>query len=98
MADPTVAAELDPQARDLPLDTHLHTDLSPDSDVPIDDYGAAGGRARGSPSSRSRTTSTSSPRAPAYAYATFDERERHVREAAERWAPHGRRRSASGSS
>ena len=32
--------------RDLPLDAHLHTDLSPDSDVPIDVYCAAGGRAR----------------------------------------------------
>ena len=26
--------------RDLPLDSHLHTDLSPDSDVPIDVYAA----------------------------------------------------------
>ncbi|HLA17097.1 MAG TPA: hypothetical protein VJZ72_09390 [Candidatus Limnocylindrales bacterium] len=25
---------------DLPLDSHLHTDLSPDSDVPIDVYAA----------------------------------------------------------
>ena len=31
----------DPQAPDLPLDAHLHTDRSTDSDVPIDDYGAA---------------------------------------------------------
>ena len=31
----------DRQARDLPLDAHLHTDLSPDSDVPIDAYAAA---------------------------------------------------------
>ena len=29
-----------PQARDLPLDAHLHTDLSPDSDVPIDAFAA----------------------------------------------------------
>jgi len=31
-------ASADPaaQARDLPLDAHVHTDLSPDSDVPID--------------------------------------------------------------
>ena len=36
----------DRQARDLPLDAHLHTDLSPDSDVPIDVYAAAGARAR----------------------------------------------------
>ena len=32
---------LDPQARDLPLDAHLHTDRSADSDVPIDAYAAA---------------------------------------------------------
>jgi histidinol phosphatase-like PHP family hydrolase len=31
----------DRQARDLPLDAHLHTDLSPDSSVPIDTYAAA---------------------------------------------------------
>ena len=29
-----------PRRRDLPLDSHLHTDLSPDSDVPIDAYAA----------------------------------------------------------
>jgi len=28
------------QATDLPFDGHLHTDLSPDSDVPIDAYAA----------------------------------------------------------
>ena len=32
---------VDPQARDLPLDAHLHTDRSADSDVPIDVYAAA---------------------------------------------------------
>ena len=31
----------DRQARDLPLDAHLHTTLSPDSNVPIDTYAAA---------------------------------------------------------
>ena len=31
----------DRQARDLPLDAHMHTDLSPDSNVPIDIYAAA---------------------------------------------------------
>ena len=30
----------DRQARDLPLDAHMHTDLSPDSNVPIDTYAA----------------------------------------------------------
>ena len=33
-ADPTT------QSRDLPLDSHLHTNLSPDSNVPIDVYAA----------------------------------------------------------
>jgi hypothetical protein len=33
-------AGLNDQARDLPLDSHLHTNLSPDSDVPIDVYAA----------------------------------------------------------
>ena len=39
------------QARDLPLDSHLHTDLSPDSDVPIDVYAAL---ARGARDRRAR--------------------------------------------
>ena len=33
-SDPTA------QARDLPLDSHLHTNLSPDSRVPVDAYAA----------------------------------------------------------
>ena len=36
----------DRQARDLPLDAHLHTDLSPDSNVPDRRLRAAGARAR----------------------------------------------------
>ena len=32
----------DRQARDLPLDAHVHTNLSPDSNVAIDDYAAPG--------------------------------------------------------
>jgi hypothetical protein len=34
------AGDLAPQARDLPLDAHVHTDLSPDANVPIDVYAA----------------------------------------------------------
>ena len=30
----------DGSSRDLPLDAHLHTNLSPDSDVPVDVYAA----------------------------------------------------------
>ena len=81
----------DRQARDLPLDAHLHTDLSPDSDVPIDVYAALAVE-RGiaelaitdhvdfdAAATRPSTTRR------------FDDRERVVREAAERWAPRGRR-------
>jgi histidinol-phosphatase (PHP family) len=72
----------------LPLDAHLHTDLSPDSDVPIDVYAAAALAA-----GRSEIAITDhvdfEPNAPAFAYATFDDRERMVRSAAERWGPQG---------
>ena len=35
-----MTADGDEQARDLPLDSHLHTNRSPDSDVPVDAYAA----------------------------------------------------------
>jgi histidinol-phosphatase (PHP family) len=73
---------------DLPLDAHLHTDLSPDSDVPIDVYGALAA-ARGIAELAITDHVDFEPGAPAYGYATFEQRERTVREAAERWAPHG---------
>jgi histidinol-phosphatase (PHP family) len=76
------------QARDLPLDTHLHTDLSPDADVPIDAY-AAQGVERGIPEIAITDHVDFDPRQPAYRYADFAIRERTVREAAERWAPLG---------
>ena len=79
---------IDRQARDLPLDAHLHTDLSPDSAVPIDAYARRPSSAA-SPRSRSPTTSTSRPARPATARRTFAQRERVVREAAERWADRG---------
>jgi histidinol-phosphatase (PHP family) len=77
----------DPDARDLPLDSHLHTELSHDADVPIDVYAAAAverGIAElavtdhldfgaGWPSSAGE----------------YPRRERYVRDAAERWAAHG---------
>ena len=80
---------IDRQARDLPLDAHVHTDLSHDSAVPIDDLRPAGRRARASPSSRSPITSTSRPARPGYGETTFEQRERVVRDAAERWAERG---------
>jgi len=76
------------QARDLPLDSHLHTDLSPDSDVPIDVYGAAAAERRIAELAITDHVDFD-PRAPAYSYATFEARERSVRQAADRWAGYG---------
>ena len=78
----------DRQARDLPLDAHLHTDLSPDSDVPIDDY-ARQAVERGIPEIAITDHVDFEPTAPAYDFAPFAVRERVVREAAERWADRG---------
>ena len=78
----------DRQARDLPLDAHLHTDLSPDSDVPIDVYAAAA-LERGIAELAITDHVDFEPGAPAFEYASFAERERVVREAAERWGPRG---------
>jgi histidinol-phosphatase (PHP family) len=73
---------------DLPLDAHVHTDLSPDSDLPIDTL-AALAAARGV-SELAITDHVDFERgAPAYRYTTFEQRERSVREAAERWASRG---------
>ncbi len=72
----------------LPLDAHLHTDLSPDSDVPIDVYAEAA-LAAGLAEMAITDHVDFEPNAPAYAYATFDDRERMVRTAAERWGPLG---------
>ena len=78
----------DPQARDLPLDAHLHTDQSPDSRVPIDVY-AALAEARGITELAITDHVDFDRRDPAYDYVAFADRERTVREAAERWAPRG---------
>ena len=72
----------------LPLDAHLHTDLSPDSDVPIDVYAEAA-VAAGLTEMAITDHVDFEPGAPAFAYATFDDRERMVRSAAERWGPRG---------
>lgn len=79
---------IDRQARDLPLDAHLHTDLSPDSDVPIDAY-AAQAADRGIAEIAITDHVDFGPGTPAYEFTTFAERERTVREAAARWADHG---------
>ncbi len=74
--------------RDLPLDAHLHTDQSADSDVPIDRY-CASAVERGVAEIVITDHLDFDPRAPAFAFACFAARERSVREAAARWADRG---------
>ncbi len=81
-------AVTDRQARDLPLDAHLHTDLSPDSNAPIDAYAEAA-LERGILELAITDHVDFEPGAPAFGYATFADRERIVRGAAERWGPQG---------
>jgi len=81
-------ADLTAQARDLPLDSHLHTDLSPDSRVPIDAYAAQAVERRIAEIAITDHVDFE-PRAPAYDFVPFEVRERTVREAAERWGPRG---------
>jgi len=78
----------DRQARDLPLDAHMHTDLSPDSNVPIDLYAQAA-LDRGIAEIAITDHVDFEPGDPAYGYSTFEDRERVVRDAAERWGPQG---------
>jgi histidinol-phosphatase (PHP family) len=80
--------DLAAQANDLPLDFHLHTNQSPDSDVPIDAYAAAAVERRIAEIAITDHVDFV-PGTPAFAFTTFAERERTVREAAERWAPRG---------
>ena len=78
----------DRQARDLPLDAHLHTDQSPDSNVAIDTYAAAA-LERGIAEIAITDHVDFERGAPAYAFTTFEDRERTVRDAAERWGRRG---------
>lgn len=75
-------------ASDLPLDSHLHTTLSPDSDVPIDVYGELALEQRIDEIAITDHVDFD-PRGPAYAFASFADREREARDAAERWAERG---------
>jgi histidinol-phosphatase (PHP family) len=85
MAQPSAGAGSDVgQSIDLPLDSHLHTDLSPDSDVPIEVY-AAQAAERGIAEIAITDHVDFDPRYPAYAYARYTDREREARETAERW-------------
>ncbi len=76
------------QARDLPLDAHVHTDLSPDSDVAIDAY-AQRAVERGIAELAITDHVDFDPSAPGFGNSTFEQRERYVRDAAERWADRG---------
>jgi histidinol-phosphatase (PHP family) len=76
------------ESRDLPLDAHMHTDQSPDSSVPIDVYAALAVE-RGIAEIAITDHVDFDPRDPAYGYSRYDDRERVVRGAAERWAREG---------
>jgi histidinol-phosphatase (PHP family) len=76
------------RSSDLPLDSHVHTDQSPDSDVPIDVYAAVAVE-RGIAEVAITDHVDFDPRDPAFDYASYADRERVVRDAAERWAPRG---------
>jgi histidinol-phosphatase (PHP family) len=82
--------ETDPtaQARDLPLDSHVHTNLSPDSPVRIDSY-ARQAVERGIAEICITDHVDFEPGTPAYDFVPFEVRERTVREAADRWAVQG---------
>jgi histidinol-phosphatase (PHP family) len=73
------------QAFDVPLDAHLHTDLSPDSAVPLELYCAQAAE-RGIREIAITDHLDFTPGAPAYEYVEYERRERQVRAAAERWA------------
>jgi histidinol-phosphatase (PHP family) len=87
-AHPPETAGADLEGHDLPLDAHLHTDQSPDSSVPIDVYAALAVERR-IPEIAITDHVDFDPRDPAYRYTRFEDRERTVRDAAERWAKQG---------
>jgi len=73
------------QAFDIPIDAHMHTDLSPDSRVPMELY-AAQAFERGIPEIALTDHLDFMPGAPAYAYADYPRRERLIRDLQDRWA------------
>jgi hypothetical protein len=73
------------QASNVPLDAHLHTDLSPDSGVPLELYCAQAAE-RGVREIAITDHLDFMPGAPAYQYASYKRRESMVRDAAERWS------------
>ena len=75
-------------SRDLPLDTHLHTIHSPDANAMLDAYCALA-LERGIPELAITDHVDFDPTMPAYGFVSFEDRERAVRGAAERWADRG---------
>ena len=77
-------------SRNLPLDTHMHTVYSPDAepDALLDAYCALAVE-RGIAELAITDHVDFDPLAPAYAFSSFEDRERDVRGAAERWADRG---------
>ena len=73
------------QASDLPLDSHMHTDFSHDSRVPLELYAAQAAQ-RGIREIAITDHVDFLPGAPGYASFDFADRERVIRDAAERWA------------
>jgi histidinol-phosphatase (PHP family) len=76
------------ESRDLPLDTHLHTIHSPDANAMLDAYCALA-LERGIPELAITDHVDFDPTMPAYGFVSFEDRERAVRGAAERWADRG---------
>ncbi len=72
----------------LPLDAHMHTVRSPDANAMLDAYCVLAVE-RGLAEMAITDHVDFDPAMPAYGFASFADRERDVREAAERWAPHG---------
>jgi histidinol-phosphatase (PHP family) len=75
-------------SRDLPLDSHLHTVRSPDANAMLEAYCSLAVE-RGIAELAITDHVDFDPTMPAYGFASFADRERDVREAAERWADHG---------
>jgi histidinol-phosphatase (PHP family) len=75
-------------ARDLPLDAHLHTVRSPDANAMLEAYCVLAAE-RGIAELAITDHVDFDPSMPAYGFASFADRERDVREAAARWADRG---------
>ena len=76
------------ESRDLPLDAHLHTVRSPDANAMLEAYCVLAVE-RGIPELAITDHVDFDPTMPAYGFVSFEDRERAVRGAAERWADRG---------